>query len=113
MAARVILKMYGTITITRVAIGRISNEGACQKYVPGGGSETAGRTWMTTVARRMMRPMPTTNSGSEVTDRNVTEEIRSNQPPFQSAAANPDATPSKLPMAPLAKTRPAELIKRG
>src|SRR5215468_1757483 len=113
MAARIIRKMYGTITTTSVATGRISSSGWLQAYVPGGSSDTAGSTCQTTVDSTMIRPIATTNSGSDVTASAITEATWSNQLSFRSAATAPSATPRSEPITPVTSTSTAELMRRG
>ena len=61
----------------------------------------------------MIRPMPTTNSGSEVTASAPTAVMWSNQPSLRSAARMPRATPSSAPITPVTSISTAELTSRG
>ncbi len=81
--------------------------------MPGASSETPGKTWKTTVASKMIRPMATTNSGSDVAASSTTDEMRSNQPSLRRAAKAPSATPRNEPITPVTRTRMAELTSLG
>ena len=61
----------------------------------------------------MIRVMATTNSGSDVTASTPTEVTWSNQPSLRSAATAPSITPTSVLMAPVTKTRTAELMILG
>ncbi len=61
----------------------------------------------------MTRAIATTNSGSDVTASAATEQVWSNQLSLRSAAVAPRATPTTVPITPVAKTSTAELIRRG
>ena len=62
---------------------------------------------------KMIRAIATTNSGSEVTARTITERTWSNQPSLRSAAMAPRITPASALMAPVTTTRTAELMILG
>src|SRR5215207_3125714 len=65
MEPRMMRLMYGTTASTRVAAGSTTTSGSSQAFSPGPSSDTAGKAWNTSVAKRRISAMPITNSGSE------------------------------------------------
>src|SRR5215216_3963339 len=70
---RMMRLMYGTTASTRVAAGSTTTSGSSQARWSGPSSDTAGNTWNTSVANRMIRAMPITNSGSEASTSEMVE----------------------------------------
>src|SRR5258707_1596378 len=116
VAARIIRKMYGTITTTRAATGSTSSFGSCQGFrAPDvlSSGETPGRMWKSTVEKMMTKKMATTNSGSDVTASALTDRAWSAGLSRLIAANIPSPTPSSVPMRPAATTSTSEFSRRG